>query len=62
MDPILQSEPRAEAQTNYLNVAHTVKSWLLTTDHKRIGLLYLAAITLFFFIGGIFAVSSGSSF
>ena len=24
----------------------------LTTDHKRIGLLYMAAITLFFFVGG----------
>jgi cytochrome c oxidase subunit 1 len=27
----------------------------LTKDHKRIGLLYLATITLFFFIGGAFA-------
>ncbi len=32
--------------------AYTLKSWLLTTDHKRIGLLYMASITLFFFIGG----------
>jgi len=41
---------------NYLNVSYGVKSWLLTTDHKRIGLLYLVSITLFFFIGGAFAV------
>ena len=27
--------------TNYLNVAYGVKSWLLTSDHKRIALLYL---------------------
>src|SRR5205085_1075955 len=27
-------------------------SWLLTTDHKRIALLYLISITFFFFIGG----------
>jgi len=27
----------------------------LTKDHKRIALLYFATITLFFFIGGIFA-------
>ena len=30
----------------------TLRSWLLTTDHKRIALLYLGAITIFFAIGG----------
>ncbi len=40
---------------DYLNVSHGLKSWLLTKDHKRIGLLYLATITLFFFLGGLFA-------
>ena len=28
---------------NYLNADYSVKSWLLTTDHKRIALLYLVA-------------------
>ncbi|MGA2630776.1 MAG: cytochrome c oxidase subunit I [Terriglobia bacterium] len=37
---------------NYLNVKYGVKSWLLTTDHKRIALLYLASITFFFMVGG----------
>ncbi len=46
----------AEEPRNYLNAAYTVKSWLLTVDHKRIALMYLAAITFFFFIGGAFAV------
>src|SRR3989442_15785011 len=41
---------------HYLNNGYGVKSWLLTRDHKRIALLYLAAITAFFFIGGAFAV------
>ena len=41
---------------NYLNVNYGVKSWLLTKDHKRIALLYLGAVTLFFFIGGAAAV------
>src|SRR3979411_1479077 len=41
---------------HYLNEGYGIKSWLLTRDHKRIGLLYLAAITFFFFIGGAFAV------
>ncbi|MGE5547308.1 MAG: cytochrome c oxidase subunit I [Solirubrobacterales bacterium] len=37
---------------NYLTAGYSLRSWLLTTDHKRIALLYLAAITLFFFVGG----------
>jgi cytochrome c oxidase subunit 1 len=41
---------------HYLNDGYGVKSWLLTRDHKRIALLYLAAITAFFFVGGAFAV------
>lgn len=44
-----------ESRVNYLNVSHTVKSWLLTLDHKRIGLLYLFSISIFFAIGGIYA-------
>src|SRR5919198_4976550 len=44
--------PRHE---HYLNVSYGLKSWLLTTDHKRIALLYLISITLFFFVGGIAA-------
>jgi cytochrome c oxidase subunit 1 len=40
---------------HYLNVKYGIKSWLLTKDHKRIGLLYLISITIFFAIGGIFA-------
>jgi len=44
-----------EARDNYLTHEYGVKSWLLTKDHKRIALLYLATITFFFFLGGIFA-------
>ncbi len=43
-------------RTNYLNADYGIKSWLLTTDHKRIALLYLASVTAFFFIGGFFAM------
>src|SRR6266403_5927014 len=45
-----------EERTNYLNVDYGWKSWLFTTDHKRIALLYLFSITAFFFVGGAFAV------
>ncbi|MEP6644648.1 MAG: cytochrome c oxidase subunit I [Acidobacteriaceae bacterium] len=41
---------------NYLNADYGVRSWLLTTDHKRIALLYLLSITVFFFVGGFFAL------
>ncbi len=37
---------------DYLDADYSLKSWLLTTDHKRIGLLYMASITFFFFVGG----------
>ena len=40
---------------NYLNCTYGIRSWLLTLDHKRIGILYLVTITLFFILGGIFA-------
>src|SRR5581483_5439076 len=45
-----------EVTVNYLNEKYGLKSWLLTTDHKRIGVLYMISITLMFFIGGFFAV------
>ncbi len=41
---------------NYLNNGHSLKSWLLTTDHKRIAILYLISVTAFFFLGGFFAM------
>jgi cytochrome c oxidase subunit 1 len=37
---------------SYLTDGLTIRSWLLTTDHKRIAILYLGTITLFFFVGG----------
>jgi cytochrome c oxidase subunit 1 len=45
-----------EPREHYLNVNYGIKSWLFSTDHKRIALLYLASITFFFFVGGAAAV------
>ncbi|HMK31539.1 MAG TPA: cytochrome c oxidase subunit I [Terriglobales bacterium] len=45
----------APERENYLTASYGVRSWLLTTDHKRIAILYLISITLMFFIGGFFA-------
>lgn len=47
-------ETREEVE-NYLSSGHTVASWLLTTDHKRIGLLYLASILIFFLVAAVAA-------
>jgi cytochrome c oxidase subunit I len=45
----------ADAGIDYLTSENTVRSWLFTRDHKRIGLLFFGSITFFFFIGGIAA-------
>jgi cytochrome c oxidase subunit 1 len=45
----------AAPKVTYLNHEHTLASWLLTKDHKRIGLLYMGVVTFAFFLGGIFA-------
>jgi cytochrome c oxidase subunit 1 len=37
---------------NYLTNRFSIQSWLFTLDHKRIALLYLFSLTLFFLIGG----------
>lgn len=47
---------KPDTRKHYLNINYSLRSWLFTLDHKRIGLLYLIAITFFFFIGGAFAV------
>jgi cytochrome c oxidase subunit 1 len=49
------STVQTDPSTNYLNAGYGIKSWLLTTDHKRIAILYIISITFFFFVGGLFA-------
>ncbi len=44
--------PVEEPRINYLNATYGIKSWLLTTDHKRIAWLYLFSTSFFFVIGG----------
>jgi cytochrome c oxidase subunit 1 len=42
-------------ERDYLNSEFGLASWLFTTDHKRIAILYLISIVFMFFIGAIFA-------
>ncbi len=44
-----------EVRHHYLNAGDTVLSWLLTTDHKRIAILYLVSVSFFFMVGGLLA-------
>jgi len=41
---------------SYLSEGTSVRSWLGTTDHKRIGVMYLATTLLTFLAGGLFAM------
>lgn len=41
---------------NYLNHQKGLWSWLTTTDHKRIGIMYFISVAAFFLMGGIFAM------
>lgn len=50
-----ETSDRASPTRNYLEAGHTVRSWLGTLDHKRIGLLYIASITFFFGIAALAA-------
>ena len=52
----MTTEAPALPREHYLNVAYGWRSWLFTTDHKRIALLYLASVSAAFLIGGIFAL------
>jgi cytochrome c oxidase subunit 1 len=49
------TQERQLPKHHYLNAGYGVRSWLLTVDHKRIAILYLASITLMFFLGGAYA-------
>jgi cytochrome c oxidase subunit 1 len=52
---MLTATKAIEQPKSYLTDGYGLKSWLLTSDHKRIAILYLISITFFFFIGGLFA-------
>src|SRR5271154_7308174 len=54
MSTVLQ-QPEVKETPNYLNAQYGWKSWLFTTDHKRIALLYLISISVMFALGGVFA-------
>src|ERR1700743_2479980 len=52
-DALLTGDLPLPPRPDYLSHGITLKSWLITTDHKRIAILYAITITIFFFMGGI---------
>ena len=48
--------PSEASDDNYLTHEKGLLSWLLTLDHKRIGLLYMVGVLTAFFVGGVFAM------
>ena len=51
-DALLAGNLPLRPRLDYLRHGTTVASWLTTTDHKRIAILYAVTITIFFFMGG----------
>ncbi|MHB1958954.1 MAG: cbb3-type cytochrome c oxidase subunit I, partial [Acidobacteriaceae bacterium] len=47
---VLDLTPKQKHPRLWLEVMH---EWIVTTDHKKIGLMYIAAALLFFLVGGI---------
>ncbi len=44
-------------EPSYLVAKKGLASWLVTVDHKRIGLMYLAATLFFFLVAGLLAIA-----
>lgn len=49
-------KPESDPEHHYLNAERGLWAWLTTVDHKKIGLMYLMSVVLFFFAGGILAL------
>src|SRR5436190_12427242 len=50
IEPTVLTIEQPQQEENYLSAGQTIKSWLLTTDHKRIAILYLVSIIFFFLV------------
>ncbi|MBF8643755.1 cytochrome c oxidase subunit I [Pseudomonas luteola] len=55
MSLISETSEVASTGPSYLDIEHGLKSWLFTTDHKRIAILFMIAVTFFFFVGSLAA-------
>ena len=54
--PSLPERSSVTRERNYLDDEATLVSWLTTTDHKRIGIMFLGATSIAIALGGFFAM------
>jgi cytochrome c oxidase subunit 1 len=55
-EPFAAAPPDEPAEPDYLHSHAGIRSWLLTTDHKRIALMFYVLILAALGLGGIFAL------
>jgi cytochrome c oxidase subunit 1 len=53
---LVAPSPSKRADENYLTHEKGFLSWILTLDHKRIGVMYLCSVLIAFAVGGLFAL------
>jgi cytochrome c oxidase subunit 1 len=53
---VVAPSPAGRADENYLTHEKGFLSWILTLDHKRIGVMYLCSVLIAFAVGGLFAL------
>ena len=53
----MSSEHSEKREPSYLVAKKGLMTWLITLDHKRIGLMYLVATLFFFLVAGLLAVA-----
>jgi cytochrome c oxidase subunit 1 len=51
-----QAHAAGELEPSYLDAKQGLRHWLVTLDHKRIGVMYLFGIIIAFLVGGTFAL------
>ena len=51
---VIETNGHEPSYLDYKGKHSGIKGWLLSTDHKRIGILYMIGILTFFFVGVIF--------
>ncbi len=56
MTAVAKAGPIEAAGESYLDHGRSVRSWLFTLDHKRIGVMYLVAISASLLLGGVFGL------
>ena len=49
--------PSSRREPDYLRAGRGVWSWLSTTDHKRIAIMFYVVVLTMLFLGGVFALA-----